>query len=129
MGFFLRKRNSVHPKDAAEISQSGEAEATLTDLNLKNRIVVNMSEAQTTKATSQCTTCTHWQARGGLVEARQYRCTAIEEEKLGRVALLMVAVAQDYAQRGRCPMREELEDFDGAYRSVDLIDQQREESP
>lgn len=82
-----------------------------------------MHDAKQNADKRQCLSCSQWQARGGLFEARRYQCTAIEESGMGKVGLLMAVVAQDYAVKQMCPMHEALDDFDGAYRSVDLIDQ------
>lgn len=73
---------------------------------------------------SQCASCACWQAKGGLIEARRYQCTAVlNSSSLGRVSLLIAAIAQDYASRGQCPMHECLDQFPDSYRSIDLVDQ------
>lgn len=75
---------------------------------------------------NQCAGCSHWQARGGVVLERTYRCTAIHDSapELGsNLDKLLTALAADYASRHQCPMYDPINAYPDAYRSVDLVDQ------
>lgn len=71
----------------------------------------------------QCTVCSYWQARGGLIDERRYECTLVECADFGPIAPLLMAVARDYAAKGICPVAAPLDQHEDAFRSLDLIDQ------
>lgn len=73
---------------------------------------------------NQCPTCIHWASTGGIVLPRVKSCQALpEDSKLGGARALLVVLAADLAAAGRCPNFDGGEQFDGAYRSLDLEDQ------
>lgn len=70
---------------------------------------------------AQCQACRHRQKRGGLIEAAQWQCTALEGEELAPAlqaavtGLLLLAAAA-----GQCPTAERWPAMPDAYLSADL---------
>ena len=70
---------------------------------------------------TQCSTCVHFQRRGGALFEPREQCCALEDDHLqGRVEHVLVAICEDLATRGRCPFHEQGTDHPDAYRSEDL---------
>lgn len=79
---------------------------------------------------NQCPTCIHWAWTGGIVSPRVRSCQALpEDSKLGGANALLAVLAADLAAAWRCPNFDAGEQFDGAYRSLDLEDQEPEQMP
>lgn len=66
--------------------------------------------------TTQCSTCIHWERRGGVVFKATMTCTEANGDTF------RVAVLTDLATRERCPFhfKATTEDMPDAYRALDL---------
>lgn len=53
----------------------------------------------------QCIACRHWQRHGGIVQARAWRCTALDRDAASpAMRALLLSIAADLARAGSCPM-------------------------
>jgi hypothetical protein len=69
----------------------------------------------------QCSTCQHWQARGGLIVAAAFGCQALEEDPASaRMVAIVTRMARLLAARNQCPAYSPFPNYPDAYRAEDL---------
>lgn len=70
----------------------------------------------------QCSTCQHWQRRGGIILPAGPQCTALEEETGAgqRMVAIVTRMALALAAQNACPAWSPFPLYPDAYRAEDL---------
>jgi hypothetical protein len=70
---------------------------------------------------TQCSTCLHWQRRGGAVFAARQACSVIEDLTLPAPAVaVLLTMARELALAGRCPNAAPFTNEPGSYITQEL---------